>query len=142
MNSRWKLPGFQERILRLTTCGQIPMGQGWKMTAKAAESRQNGALPVVHGNSCAYDPDGNVLSKVNEKKMGHVSISGILTGPAYGCNFVPCHVEPHAPALRRSVARGCPFGDDRWQNAMAGELGLEWTLRPRGRPTKIEHEED
>jgi putative transposase len=39
-------------------------------------------------------------------------------------------------ALRRSVNRGCPFGDDRWQQATVEQLGLQWTLRPRGRPRK------
>jgi putative transposase len=36
-------------------------------------------------------------------------------------------------ALRRSVKRGCPFGDDRWQERTARKLSLESTLRPRGR---------
>lgn len=48
--------------------------------------------------------------------------------------------EPHSAeeldALRRSANRGCPFGDDDWQKAMVQELGLEWTVRPRGRPRK------
>ena len=39
-------------------------------------------------------------------------------------------------ALRRSVARGMPFGDDAWVKRSAAQLGLESTLRPRGRPKK------
>ena len=39
-------------------------------------------------------------------------------------------------ALRRSVNRGCPYGDDEWQKATVEQLGLEWTLRPRGRPRR------
>jgi putative transposase len=39
-------------------------------------------------------------------------------------------------ALRRSVARGCPFGDDAWTVQAVAKLGLETTLRPRGRPRK------
>jgi len=35
--------------------------------------------------------------------------------------------------LRQSVKRGCPYGEDRWQNRTAKQLGLESTLRPRGR---------
>ena len=46
------------------------------------------------------------------------------------------HTRDELEALRRSVNRGCPFGEDDWQIATAGELGLEWTLRPRGRPRK------
>ncbi|MFH0963445.1 MAG: transposase [Planctomycetota bacterium] len=37
-------------------------------------------------------------------------------------------------ALRRIVNRGTPFGDPTWQSRTAKRLGLESTLRPRGRP--------
>ena len=37
-------------------------------------------------------------------------------------------------ALRRSVIRGRPFGSDPWAKRIAVSLGLEHTLRPRGRP--------
>ena len=36
--------------------------------------------------------------------------------------------------LRQCVQRGKPFGDRSWVHATAGRLGLEATLRPRGRP--------
>ena len=39
-------------------------------------------------------------------------------------------------AIRRSVNRGCPFGDDQWQEQVVEDLGLQQTLRPRGRPRK------
>jgi putative transposase len=39
-------------------------------------------------------------------------------------------------AVRRSVNRGTPFGDEAWVERMARRLGLEATLRPRGRPRK------
>jgi putative transposase len=42
----------------------------------------------------------------------------------------PSEVE----ALRRSIKRGQPFGDARWQERIAKRLSLESTLRPRGRP--------
>lgn len=42
--------------------------------------------------------------------------------------------EGELAALRRSVARGAPFGDAIWQQATAERLGLESSLRPRGRP--------
>jgi putative transposase len=38
--------------------------------------------------------------------------------------------------LRSSVVRGRPYGDDSWTNQTARRLGLESTLRPRGRPRK------
>lgn len=37
-------------------------------------------------------------------------------------------------ALRCSAQRGRPFGSDRWVSRMAKRLGLESTLRARGRP--------
>lgn len=39
-------------------------------------------------------------------------------------------------ALRRSVNRGTPWGDPSWQRRIAARLGLESSLRPRGRPRK------
>lgn len=39
-------------------------------------------------------------------------------------------------ALRRSVQRGCPYGDDSWCERMVGRLGLESSLRSQGRPRK------
>jgi len=44
--------------------------------------------------------------------------------------------ESELAAVRRSVERGTPYGSATWQRATATELGLEATLRPRGRPKK------
>ena len=44
--------------------------------------------------------------------------------------------EAELTALRRSVQRGQPFGDEEWVQRMAERLGLQSTLRPRGRPRK------
>jgi REP-associated tyrosine transposase len=38
--------------------------------------------------------------------------------------------------LRNNVNRGAPFGGDRWVRRTAQRLGLNSTLRPRGRPRK------
>ncbi|MFL5328332.1 MAG: transposase [Gemmataceae bacterium] len=45
-------------------------------------------------------------------------------------------------ALHRCIARGTPFGDDRWTKRTAARLGLESSLRPRGRPRKEPLAED
>jgi putative transposase len=42
--------------------------------------------------------------------------------------------EAELAAVRTSIARGTPFGGPRWTHRAAQELGLEFTLRPRGRP--------
>ncbi len=39
-------------------------------------------------------------------------------------------------ALRRSVQRGSPYGSKAWSKRTIARLGLEWTVRPRGRPKK------
>ena len=44
--------------------------------------------------------------------------------------------EAELTALRQCVNRGCPFGDSNWVNATAKKLGLNSTLRQRGRPKK------
>jgi putative transposase len=46
--------------------------------------------------------------------------------------------EPELAAVRKSVARAAPFGDDAWVQSSAKRLGLTSTLRPRGRPRKKE----
>ncbi len=44
--------------------------------------------------------------------------------------------EAELSAVRRCVARGAPFGSEAWSRQTAGTLGLESSLRPRGRPPK------
>jgi putative transposase len=44
--------------------------------------------------------------------------------------------EAELKAIRHSIARGTPFGSDRWAERTAAKLGLESSLRPRGRPRK------
>jgi putative transposase len=53
-------------------------------------------------------------------------------------NWVERVDRPETPAeldaVRTSVKRGRPLGDDRWQRRTAAKLALESTLRKRGRP--------
>ena len=44
--------------------------------------------------------------------------------------------EAELAALRRSVSRGSPYGDETWSNRAVRRLGLESTIRPQGRPRK------
>ncbi len=39
--------------------------------------------------------------------------------------------------FQRSVAKGAPFGDPKWVQRVASKMGLEHTLRNKGRPKKI-----
>jgi putative transposase len=55
-----------------------------------------------------------------------------------GTNWVQWVNEPQTEEelarLRQCVQRGTPYGSAAWTQATAAALGLEFTLRPRGRP--------
>jgi putative transposase len=44
--------------------------------------------------------------------------------------------QAEVDALRKCVVRGSPYGDPTWRAKTVKKLGLEATLRPRGRPRK------
>jgi putative transposase len=44
--------------------------------------------------------------------------------------------EAEVTAMRNSIARGTPYGSETWAAETASQLGLEASLRPRGRPKK------
>jgi len=44
--------------------------------------------------------------------------------------------ESELKAVRRALQRSSPFGSDSWSKKTAERLGIEQTLRPRGRPRK------
>ena len=46
--------------------------------------------------------------------------------------------EREHQALSNCIARGNPFGSPQWSTRMIKKLGLESTVRPRGRPSKRE----
>jgi putative transposase len=61
--------------------------------------------------------------------------AGPLPKRARWTNYVNgIETEAELAALRKSVQRGSPFGTPDWQAATAKALGLESSLRPRGRP--------
>jgi putative transposase len=44
--------------------------------------------------------------------------------------------EEELAAIRRCAQRGTPYGSPQWVTNTAARLGLEYTLRPRGRPSR------
>lgn len=44
--------------------------------------------------------------------------------------------EAELKAMRDCLARGAPYGSESWRRTTAARLGLESSLRPRGRPRK------
>jgi putative transposase len=78
------------------------------------------------------------------QRRGIGSLDGpvLSDGPvAWPQNWVALVNQPHTDsellALRRSVQRGQPFGAEPWTKRTAARLGLESTLRARGRPKKV-----
>ena len=60
---------------------------------------------------------------------------GPVPRPANGLEHVQtAHTEAELTALRRSVARGCPYGPTAWVERTAEQLGLESSLNNPGRP--------
>jgi hypothetical protein len=59
--------------------------------------------------------------------------------PADACHSLLKKLEEqiaHDAAEIKAHERGQPYGDGVWVRATAARLGLESTLRPRGRPKK------
>jgi putative transposase len=86
---------------------------------KASQDWQWSSLSSFKGGSSVFGSDGPVQR------------------PKNWLNLVNCgQDENEIDVIRRSVNRGTPFGDDDWNKATAVELGLESSLKARGRPKK------
>lgn len=60
---------------------------------------------------------------------------GPLPRPAHWLAWVnQPQSEAELAALRKCIERGTPYGSETWQHETAQQLGLEASLRPRGRP--------
>lgn len=60
-----------------------------------------------------------------------------VTLPSNWQQFVEAPQTPlEVEAIRQSVNRQRPYGSDAWCRDTAGKLGLEFSVRPRGRPAK------
>lgn len=67
---------------------------------------------------------------------------GPLARPPDWCGWVNQPVnQVELDALRRCVNRGTPWGNPHWAEQTATRLGLEATLRPRGRPPRPKNQE-
>lgn len=57
--------------------------------------------------------------------------------PQNWCDLVNApQTQKEEDALKTCIARGRPFGSDRWIQATVKKLDLQTTIRPRGRPKK------
>jgi putative transposase len=65
--------------------------------------------------------------------------AGPVPRPANWLDYVHTPLtEAELTRLRRSVNRGAPFGGLEWTEHTAKRLALQASLRPRGRPKKLE----
>ena len=71
---------------------------------------------------------------------GLLSASPVERGRGWAARVNAAESESELDALRRSVRRGAPYGTGAWVQSTAARLGLEASLRPRGRPRKSREE--
>ena len=92
----------------------------------------------------------NLVSQAEQWRWS--SLSRWLTGNAAQKSLLAAGPTPRRPswadhgntpqtddelaALHRCIQRGCPYGSEAWASQAMKKLGLEITLRPRGRPKK------
>src|SRR2546423_1637527 len=89
---------------------------------------------------------GNRRAEVFHKDEDYAAVAALIrqTGaqgpvplPADWLTYVNApQTEAELERIRRSVMRGCPYGGADWVQRAAAELGLQSTLRPRGRPRR------
>jgi len=88
--------------------GLVEQAQDWRWSSAAAD---RGATPAV--DASPVPRPANWLEIVNQPQT-----------------------EAEVESVRESLRRGRPFGHSTWTTATADRLGLEQSLRPRGRPRK------
>lgn len=89
------------------------------------------SIPIRKAEKWPWSSVGVAPANVDRPKLH--------TGPVKrGANWLEFVNQPltegDLAGLRNSVTRGSPFGNDSWRTNTAGSLGLESTLRARGRP--------
>ena len=91
--------------------------------------RANLVSSVAHWRWCSLGRNGLGLP-------GPTLAEGPVARPANWLEWVDQpQTEAELAALRRSITRGMPFGNESWQKRTARHLGLESSLRPLGRPS-------
>jgi len=113
---------------------------GW--VARALDSF--GAMPEAEPLRVArsdVDPASLIMVKRTEHGAACPVTGGVCgwppTSPTDWLQLVnQPQTEAEVAALRCCVNRGRPFGDPNWVTDTAKRLGLECTVRPRGRPKK------
>jgi putative transposase len=83
----------------------------------------------------SQDWEWSSLKPTARSAPGNLLSEGPVAKPIQWTRIVNgVETESELKSLQRSIDRGTPFGDSDWQNKTATQLGLESSLRPRGRP--------
>src|SRR5208283_3165388 len=114
--SRWKQKTTSTRSFATwsgTPCVQtsVERAESWRWSSLRRVEREDPAFPILSTWPLPRPTDW--LQIVNQPQT-----------------------EAEVAALRCCVNRGRPFGDPNWVTDTAKRLGLESTIRPRGRPKK------
>ena len=105
-------------LMRYVECNPLRAG-----LVKKTEDWHWGSLPIRTGN--ADKPITLCKSPVQLPKQWHRMVNNLSTVD-----------EGIVGQIEKSIERGSPLGDAGWIVKTADQLGLESTIRPRGRPRK------
>lgn len=121
-------------------------GRVWEGRFKAFPIQEDEHLLVVlryiernplRAGLVARAEDWKWSSLTERGRVGSFLDLGPVPRPADWITWVNAAMtEVELERIRHSVARGTPFGSEKWTAEIARRLGLEASLRPRGRPRK------
>jgi len=103
----------------------------------AVTSGGQALLPAGKQRQPEKEPDPLDPDDPHARPLQDWLVSGPVPRPEPWLSFVNREEEAAELArIREAVNRGSPFGDSAWRENAARKLGLEATIRPRGRPSK------
>ena len=106
----------------------------WQGRFKIFPLQQDGHLLTV----LRYVLRNPVRAGLVEPARPHLTDVTLIPLPEVGTSWIDQPFVTHElTTLRTCVNRQQPFGAPEWQQQLATTLGLESTLRPRGRPAKF-----
>lgn len=112
--------------------GMVAKAQDWRFGSAATWSKKGTGTSAALRSLTPFQPD-----EAPAQPLSHWLVRGPTPRPQPWLRFVNREEEAEQLAkLREAVNRGTPFGETEWQRNAARKLGLESTLRPRGRPRK------
>jgi len=115
--------------------GLVKRAQDWRFSsAAAAGSGEKGSASAKRSQTPLQEPDPT-SDQAPAKPLAHWLVRGPGERPEPWLRFVNREEEVEELArLRECVNRGSPYGNPTWRENAAKKLGLESTIRPRGRP--------